>query len=317
VTDVGGRISKLKRNVLAGAYTELYEDLADISPSCSSGDCSFPHFVSLSICSEVADVSEHMSVKRLPDRNWDLYGLNDNTTWEAGMPWNWSLVAPNIRSFDFDAITAPHSLGFPDEKKNISLADMYLLYSNGQAMGGQNATFHAMEMLFYPCAKAYAVTVTGGVAQWRELATSIDVISNTATSIDLIRNPTYQVCVFVGQRCEQYTWGNLTLGPPQGFEEQGSVFVDELTALDLSSVLLMSFWDGISPPSFFYTTNGSEGARPGGMVLYGENVYRMQGDISMAVGMALWQNISEIGDPTQQVHGLRNLTSNMAKGLEN
>ncbi len=313
-------VLNFKVNLLPGAYTPPETVLSDMAPTCSSGECSFPDFVSLGVCTKATNISSRVNVTRVDDQDWHFTGLNDNTTWAASLPGHDPFIVPNIRSFyifptqpEADANSSATS-----NERSLSLADMRLVFANTADPPANNVTFEAVEVLFYWCTKAFSVSVRGGVPVWTEKARSAVVLANTAISFDVATNPKYQGCLYgtTGVSCVKSQWGNLTLAPPAGFETHAPIVVNELSALTVSALLQMSFWSGEKPP--FWATNAAPKKNEPGMFIMGDTIYRVEGDISMALGSILWRHLwGTAANTTVQFAAVSNMTQNMGKAIEN
>jgi hypothetical protein len=229
------------------------------------------------------------------------------------------MIVPNLRSFRIYTVSSVTSLSFNKTELDTSFADLYVIYSNAPPSGKQDASFHAVELLFSWCAKAFAVNVTAGRAAWTEVAQSTTVINNTATTFNFVENYAYMLCIFgLGEPCDAYTWGTLTLAPPSEFSSNHPVVVGELAGLGVSMMFGMSYWDGNTLRPVDETTTNISTGTVGGMFLLGKNIYHSQGDISPPLGRALWRDIlNDPGDTRVQFEAFGNLTRNIAKGIEN
>jgi len=62
------RTLKLKQHITAGAYTPANQTVPSDPLTCSMGECEFPDFVTLGICSDVVDVSSLLTTSTTPPR---------------------------------------------------------------------------------------------------------------------------------------------------------------------------------------------------------------------------------------------------------
>lgn len=67
--DTYARVLSLKKHIMAGGYSLVSEPLSPEPVGCSTGECSFPDFVTIGICTDVADVSTFLNTSRPPDRD--------------------------------------------------------------------------------------------------------------------------------------------------------------------------------------------------------------------------------------------------------
>jgi hypothetical protein len=237
---------KFKRRLLTGAYTLPRSVLDYTLPICTSSDCGFPDFISLGICTKASDVSSHLKIERLPDRDWNIIGLNDNTTWRVSLPGSRRIMVPNTRSFDIlitSLFTPSHnSLSFTELELNTSLANNFFVFANAPAPPATNVVFKAVETLFYWCTKTYSLGVSSGAPSWAVSAPSAHVVDSDIFALDSMRRMDFISCsIKVGKPCNEVLFGHLSLAPPPGFESHAPIVVDEVAALTVSLMLQMSF----------------------------------------------------------------------------
>ena len=323
-TDALDNLEFFKQYLLAGAYMPPWQTVDYIAPACSSGDCEFPDFVSLGICSKIRDITSQLNITRLPDRDWHLIGLDDNTTWSVSLPsvFGSPLVVPNLRSFN---IYPGGYIRSPDQglatERNLSVANLLLVYGNAPTAPGANSTFGAMEVLFHLCTRGFSLTVRNGVPRWAEAPGSgaAAVLANTAQAFDLAASAQFQGCMLMRdpreEPCQNVTWGSVTLAPPRGFERHAPITVDESAGLAVSAMLQMSFWNGATTP--FWATTAPAKDPDGGMFMVGVTYYRLLGDISLAIGNALFRSVSAPHDPASQLESVGNMSRNMGVAMEN
>jgi len=321
------RVLSMKQHVSTGAYTPAGLAMAPDPIVCSTGDCSFPDVVTLGVCSEVADISHLLRTTQLPPREWpNMPGLPSNLTWSAALPAGQNLTIPTLFAFDFFLVLdlAP-SIAF-QPIQNQTFTNIYLIYSNVVDMDTPGVParveFQAVEIAWYWCAKAFSVNVTSGVTHWTEISRSSVVLTDSTTAVNMPRNLNFVLCVFelTPEKCEDYSWGNLTLAPPPGFEKtHPHLVVDELASLGLSAFLSMSFWNGVKSPLNLASTSELEIAseNEGMFRALGRRFFRVQGDLSLAFAVNMYRDFLGVVNPATQVPVLRNLTANIASGIEN
>jgi hypothetical protein len=301
----------VKQHVMSAAYALPTTEWPAVAPNCSTGHCSFAEFSSLGVCTKTANISKLLTVKRLDDRDWNLDGFQDNSTYSAILPNNLTLIAPNLKSFIYAEDGKAASLSFSGNEVKLQIINPYIIFTNPAYSPKDNMTFEAVEVLFYWCAKVFSVSVTDNIPRTQLLTTSTSFISNITTAVGTVNaadNPLYLACLFgvTPKPCDAYKWGQLTLHPPPGLEQGSQLVVDGLTGLGFSALLqTASTWGGKAPDPV------------GGSFLQAKGTYRVQGDISFAIGSALWRNTNTPADPGAQFDALQNSTRNMAKGMEN
>jgi hypothetical protein len=320
------RVLNMKQHVTAGAYTPFTKPVPPDNIVCSTGDCQFPDIVTLGVCSDIADISPFLRTTTLPPRQWpNMPGLPSDLTWSAALPAGQNLTIPAVFAFDFFlTLDLAPSLAF-SSMKNQTFANIYLIYSNVVDLNHPDkpprVEFQAVEMAWSWCAKAYSVNVTRGVTHMKELSQSSVVLSDTTTAVNMPLNLAFIMCLFelTPTKCENNTWGNLTLAPPPGFENHPPLVVNELASLSLSSFLTMSFWNGIKSPLNLASTGEMEigTESPGMFSAFGRKFFRVQGDLSLAFAINMYRDFSGGVDPKSQLGVLTNLTGNIARGVEN
>lgn len=316
------RSLNLKHHIASGAYTPSDETIPADPIECTTGNCDFPDFVTLGICSDVSDITSHLNTSRPPDRDWGLWGLPglfQNNSWSASLPGGLNLTIPTIYSLNFWFLrSSTPSLAFA-HLQNQSLVNLFMIYSNLHDIDSPNpsVSFQAVELVWYWCTKSYRVAVQSGQPRWKELSRSTKVLSNTATSMNAILHPTAWLCAYqvTDTPCSDYTWGNMSLALPPGnvTDVKGGLVVEELTSLALSSILMMSFMDGVSNPFTGEQQEEWSGMFRGVKKLF----YRVQGELTMAFGVNLWRDMNESVEPGKQVGILKRLAGNIGLGLEN
>jgi hypothetical protein len=94
-----------------------------------------------------------------------------------------------------------------------------------------------------------------------------------------------------------------------------AVRIDEMSAVSISAAMYLSFETSLG---FFSTKTRQSGDEGNAMIRKG--VYKVDGDVSMALAANLWGISPEKGnafDPGHQLQSVTNLFENMAKGFEN
>ncbi|KAK4181704.1 hypothetical protein QBC36DRAFT_296423 [Triangularia setosa] len=151
-----------------------------LSPTCSTGTCTFPDFSSLAICSSTANITSQLD-------------LSPPTlvSPRATLPNGILLTSGNLNLTSFinsSFLPVRHSLGFTTGdntgKATSGIASLFVIYTTNE-----DETISASEILFYFCVNTYRVEVTKGVANTEVMHSST--LENSAA-----RN---------GKRQEEYT----------------------------------------------------------------------------------------------------------------
>ncbi|KAK3356527.1 hypothetical protein B0T25DRAFT_603008 [Lasiosphaeria hispida] len=318
------RILNMKRHVAGGAYTPAGQQMVPNPIACSTGDCDFPDIVTVGVCSDVSDITHLLKTTEPPPREWpNMPGLSSNRTWSAALPAGQNLTIPSLFAFDFFlTLDLAPSLSF-QHIQNQTFANIYLIYSNVIGLNTPQARveFQAVEMAWYWCTKSYSINVARGITRWQEISRSAQILDDSTTAVNMPSNLDFILCVFelTPKKCEENSWGNLTLAPPPGFERHPPLVINELASLGLSAFLTMSFWNGVKSPLNLASTSELEiGSESEGMFrALGRKFFRIQGDLSLAFAINMYRDFLGVVDPSSQVPILRNLTTNIASGIEN
>ncbi|CAP69497.1 uncharacterized protein PODANS_1_11590 [Podospora anserina S mat+] len=156
--------------------------IAHLSPTCSTGSCTFPDFSSLAICSSTADITPRLNVSP-PTLVSPRATLPNGILLTTG---NLNITSAVNASF----LPVRNTLGFitgDDTGKTTSgIANLFLIYTTS------DESTSALEILFYFCVNTYRVEVSEGVAKTEVVHSSA--LSSSSTSR-----------VVVGKRQGEYT----------------------------------------------------------------------------------------------------------------
>lgn len=151
----------------------------DLTPDCSTAECSFPPFPTIGVCAKIANATSLLNVTVLPSA-----GFDDSTGWGDEISINTRMVAYNVTAPQLGAwVTTPvaytmnfftlnESFLFQDNKdlRYTTLHDSLIIYSNGPNISYPNhdvtaiPNFQAAEVVLHLCVKTLEVKVTGGKA---------------------------------------------------------------------------------------------------------------------------------------------------------
>lgn len=163
-----------------------------VTPTCSTGNCTFPRSRSLAVCVKIADVSDRLHVSTISnssDSEWTIGGAqgsipNGTTAYNASLPNGVKLITP--LSYAANAEGADTSLAFVDDEANFAaLADYFVVYSRAGNVSypGYNRTgerqwpFGAFEVLLYLCVNEYEIKVKAGVPSTKVIASSVSPVA--------------------------------------------------------------------------------------------------------------------------------------------
>lgn len=162
--------------------------IADLEPFCPSGNCTFPPYLSLAVCTSFADVTDQLTVRNMT--------LNYTLASNVSVATNQYLASPGYLNVTSAATAKPtvHGLAFDDSiafrDLNDPLADFFVirretawLYSKPSE--AYNGAFGATEVLLQWCVQNFTTSVSNGQA--------ITVRHNSFRDVNSTGFPTIQV----------------------------------------------------------------------------------------------------------------------------
>jgi hypothetical protein len=130
----------------------------DISPACSTGNCTWPLYQSLAICSTCADISDKLEAKSITSgKNWTLpNGLwleVDHATSLEG------LVSMTVNNSYSDSLP---TIAFPGNLSETSLLDFFVLVGPSDYTSGVETAAVASECVLNICLQSYSASEVNG-----------------------------------------------------------------------------------------------------------------------------------------------------------
>ncbi|KAK3317722.1 hypothetical protein B0T19DRAFT_488907 [Cercophora scortea] len=302
-----------KRALFTGVYTvsdatttgkqegDVQDDAAVL---CSTGNCVWPGFTSLGVCTKVVNITSHLKVSSAADSDWGI--TKEKASYNARLAAiNMTLVAPNLQSLALSIPSAP-SLSFRGSDIETVLLDTYLIYGNPSFSPNAEPTFQAAEILHYWCAQRRSVQVLDGevISNVSEVPSTI---VNTAKSL-AAQFTSGVISCFEGStdvNCSSKHWGQLTLNTPDS--QATELIVKEFAGVYLSKVIASSF-GGIDVP-----------VPRGGNFLQGLSlqIYQAEGDLAWAIGASIFPDPDHPSDPLVQFQDINKLAGNIALSMSN
>ncbi|KAF8856529.1 hypothetical protein BDZ45DRAFT_594092 [Acephala macrosclerotiorum] len=285
----------MQQAVMMGLFNAANETITHTAPSCSTGNCTWPDFSSLGLCSKVANVTSFLNIITVPGNMSASIGYvtDINVTLPNGAYLQAGAMSMNITTLPstVDGISVSptnYSLAFQNESNAewTTISNPFIIYQNPSSTS--QGSFGAIEVLLYWCVNTYSTSVQSGIASTNITSSSVN-IGSTNASITLPlgdgTNGTYQ------------QWGNMALNPINSTAN--------------------------------YTVNGNANAAlTNYMALTWRGWYEMgdgggySSDAAMALSDALFQEPSvanltgKAADDLQMV-GVQNLTANVAASMTN
>jgi hypothetical protein len=254
-------------------YTASNVTIPPVPPTCSTSNCSFSLYNSLSACALIANVTDLLNVTPITG---NIHNGNGFNVWEYGQFQNVNLSLPNGVSMPagevvlkiqtlttevdggtpWPVLVTNQSLAFsalPDIPASAIL-DFFILYQTNVApvpiTGNETAVtfaYRAIEVLFHWCVNTDSTTVTAGKATTEIVRSSrnasIDEVYFNTTVTTENDTTNYTVGNAAGNAVTQYlmtNFGNGSSTSNGGFSSQGA---DVLTTAVWPAVS----WSGVSP----------------------------------------------------------------------
>ena len=130
----------------------------DISPACSTGNCTWPPYQSLGICSTCMDIASKLEAKSTTSgENWTL----PNGLWLEVELYRISegLLSLTINNSQIDQLP---SVAFPGNRSEMSLLDLFVLVGPANYTSGVETAAFASECLLDVCLQSYSASEVNG-----------------------------------------------------------------------------------------------------------------------------------------------------------
>ncbi|KAJ4298082.1 hypothetical protein N0V90_005981 [Kalmusia sp. IMI 367209] len=171
-----GAVNTRIKNAVQLGLNNANESLADITPLCPGGNCTFDPYWSLAVCTRIANVSDHITVKNLtntatgyphiryyvtPNQYLDNLGYSEtymNVTSATG-------AKPDDIGPGTSALNMSESIAFRDV--NDPIADVFIIIRNvsdADNAGADHSRYGAIEFILEWCVQSFTTNVTNGVA---------------------------------------------------------------------------------------------------------------------------------------------------------
>jgi hypothetical protein len=304
--------SREKQALINGAFLPQNEQVPDVTPVCSSGECQWPTYGSLAICSTVANLTalgnqtllgvlRNSTSRRLEA----LFNSTPDTVSE--LSYGAAVLASVPPSFPIVIGPLANPSGALNESITQLLAsDHYVAYSN---MLMTNVSIHDLpgiqflEVAFHWCTKTFSTQVSGGIASSGEVASSIRTAKPPPYStVNFAWSEAFYPC-YETRTCNQ-TFGGMEIdmeAPPQVEEIVGPYTIHVWTALMASAPISATMYGSVLMDVFrgFVASNG--------------------GGIAEAFASPLLGDFMAPTAPPAdvQMQGVQNVVRNMAKAMTN
>ncbi|KAH8669548.1 hypothetical protein BGZ60DRAFT_407752 [Tricladium varicosporioides] len=301
----------MKQAIQNGLYNAVNESITAITPMCSTGNCTWPLYSSLSVCASVNDVSSLLTKTPVPGNVSAMIG--GVTDFNVTLPNGAYLLAgqfvlnittlPSINAQGFSVPLSNHTLSFANEPyiENTTMVNSFIIYR--KSINTASETFGAMEILLRWCVNTYNSSTVAGTPTTNITSTSNSVLTANGTTLQLV-NGTWSNSSGSGwEMYNQTRYGQLVL-PSSNPVDKSNYTVD-----GAANYALTGFMKGVFKGTYI-TGFGSTYST----------------DTAMSLSNALWNapytaNISgaltEADQDKMQLDGVRNATNNIAVSMTN
>lgn len=192
----------IQQAVKMGLFNAVNDTIPAVSPSCQTGNCTWPDFSSLAICATIANVTSFLAINPLPENLISPagYKMDSNATLPNGAYLEAGDVSLNITtpSNVVNGVTLSpinHSLAFTNEPNAAytTINNYFVIWQNSNSSG--QGAFGAIEVLTHWCANTYTVTVNAGIPSTNISSSSVNIgsaKSNMTLTVGDPSNPTGQ-----------------------------------------------------------------------------------------------------------------------------
>jgi len=233
----------MKQAIQNALYNPVNESIPDVEPTCSTGDCIWPHFSSLAVCAQVANISNRLSSFHVSAAVRAPIGykvtLPNGAYLEAGQHVMNITTLPSIVG-GWQRSQSNATLAFFNESSisDTAISNFFVIYRKTT-----NSTtvddFGAMEVLLHWCVNTYDTKVVAGDAVTSITSNVTRVVTNDGTI--LLSNNTTEL-KDTSDPSNYTETGSLVLRPMNG--NVGNNFTVESKAKLALDMYLLSVFGG-------------------------------------------------------------------------
>ncbi|KAH8904952.1 hypothetical protein BR93DRAFT_882125 [Coniochaeta sp. PMI_546] len=272
--------------VYQGGFYPPNEEAPHVAPVCSSGDCVWPTYGSLAVCSDVVNLTaqgntallenmRNITSKRLQilytsiKSNGDIYG--------------WANFQAQALPGFYPVILGPMlspSNSFNDSVKNLILNDNFVAYPVKMLNSSDPLdmdSFHFLGLTFWWCTKSYSSRVKAGEHTTTEVATRSEVKPSTQQSentqtLNMAWSHDFYPCYTAGTCNATFGPAAVELEPPAETSQTENYTVNVWTGLTVSGLLAATMWDSVlmDPSHGVVTSNGGGVAKAFALSVLGD-----------------------------------------------
>jgi len=301
----------MRQALLDGISANPANPLPYIQAVCPSGECRWPDFGTLAICSDVFNLTAQGNQTLLAElrkttatRLDDLYrSAQSMFRLEIGV----ELIPP---SFPLILGPLPYPTGhFNKSVEELLIMDSFIAYSDTKFSRPENGTFRDadlsslrfLELGLFLCTKTLSSEVRGGISYTREVSSQARARKSVDTKLNYKWTMKFFTC-YVTNTCPEVLGATeLELEPPPGAPGTGEYVVHLWSALMSSALLFVTMFDaGLTDQGRGFLASNGGGASAGlAPSLFGDLL------------------ATELPTPDEQLLGVRNVSRNIAQSLSN
>ncbi|KAB5522048.1 hypothetical protein GE09DRAFT_1044110 [Coniochaeta sp. 2T2.1] len=297
--------------VYTGGFFPPNEEAPHLPPVCSSGDCVWPVYGSLAVCSSVVNLTAQANLSLLSNlRNVTAKRLAILYTSikSNGDIYNWTNFQSQALPGFYPVILGPMfspSSSFNASVQNLILNDNFIAYPT-RMLDPSSAldldAFHFLGLTFWWCTKSYSTSVKAGQHTTVELETRSEIVKNKTKTLNMAWSHEFYPCYTSGT-CNA-TFGDLSVSllPPAtaNISETEPYDINVWTALTVSGLLAATMWDSVlmDQSHGVVTSNG--------------------GGVAKAFALSvLGDFLAPAPDPTTQMSSAQRVAGNIARTITN
>jgi len=289
ISTVQGDELRIQEAYLTAAYLVPNQPLPEVEPVCSSGDCDWPVYGSLGICTEVVNISASTNSSLLSSL---LEGFITDLRYSQYAAVFASAGSGPYYLAGFIPIDSP-STEFKEAPPQTVVSQAVVGYFNTLIDPTNDTDLATMQFIgvsLYFCTQSFSTTVKDGIHTTSMVAFTNDILSS---SNNQTLNSLWNGFLFNRPTCGP----TITLSGPTGFSNE-TYLVDFCTAVYLSNVLIIG-------------TTGGFLLGPDG------DIFATVGQISQALSIALYGefNSPAIPDPATQYGNIKVMMENIGKSM--
>ncbi|KAK7943978.1 uncharacterized protein PG986_013091 [Apiospora aurea] len=312
----------LKQAIFNGAFTAPNETIPHIAPDCPSAECKWPIYHSLSVCTEVVNLTAQGNTTLLT-------ALRKQTATTLTAAMNATLAMRQYQQSYAGDSTVPaqfqvmiQGLPFPTyafdaEDNGAIVSDLIIAYSEtmlrvDSSTGAVDVSgFQFLELAISWCTKSFSTEVKDGKAVTKEVASTVgNAVNPSALGLNWAWSPAFQLC-YGTNTCKQLVGGRTaTFGAwPPGSDPKTHAPAETFevgiwTALVTSAYLTSTLQDVLFLDQYRGVLGSASGTGAGA---------------STAFGVALFGNLLDAASPAPEVQmrNLRGIGDSIARSVTN